>query len=365
MKILFDGQIFINQRFGGVSRYFSEIIKILRKDLHIDLPLLIHRNEYVKYSFELSNKTIDISRINFKGHHHILKIANFINKEYTKKILKQNNFDIFHPTWYDPYFLKLCNKPIVTTIHDLVHEKYRNDGNEVINHKKRSIEIATKIIAVSEYTKQTIIDAYDINPDNIDVVYHGGPLKMSKNSYLSNRWGNYILYVGRRNDYKNFYMFLKGVTNILVENATYNLVCVGNDLNEDEIKFAENLGIRHRIKTFHSSDKELYSLYHHAKVFVFPSKFEGFGIPILEAMKNGCPCSLSETTCFPEIAQNAASYFDPDDSKSIYESIKKIISDDIYRNSLVDLGSKRVKHFSWDKAAFDTKNVYESILNLK
>jgi glycosyltransferase involved in cell wall biosynthesis len=149
---------------------------------------------------------------------------------------------------------------------------------------------------------------------------------------------------------------LTSIADLLKSNNLF-LYCVGNSFTIEEKKlihrlelnaFVINMGIL--------SDNELANLYHNATCFVYPSLYEGFGIPILEAFKHKCPVVLSNTSCFPEIAKGAAIYFNPNDSKSIQIAIIEAIAN---RQSLIELGSKRIFDFSWDKAAELTSNVYK------
>ena len=140
------------------------------------------------------------------------------------------------------------------------------------------------------------------------------------------------------------------------------LVCVGSLFSRDEENFLVNSGIRQQVLAISVSDDLLYSLYRNALVFVFPSIFEGFGIPILEAFANNCPVCLSNSSCFPEIAGNAALYFNPEDRDSIYNSVKKIITDKKLASELINRGMERLSLFSWSKAAQQTLNVYKKIV---
>jgi len=179
---------------------------------------------------------------------------------------------------------------------------------------------------------------------------------------LPNTWGKYLLYVGKRGGYKNFDIFIKSITELLTEDKDLNLVCVGSPFNASENTLFQSLNISHKIQSIQADDITLNSLYHYARVFVYPSSYEGFGIPILEAFANGCPCCISEATCFPEVADNAAVYFAPNDEQTILNAIKKIVYNDSERNKLITKGQERLKQFSWKKAAQETEDVYRKII---
>jgi glycosyltransferase involved in cell wall biosynthesis len=113
---------------------------------------------------------------------------------------------------------------------------------------------------------------------------------------------------------------------------------------------------------FNLTDNQLAYVYSKALAFIFPSLYEGFGIPILEAFSCGCPVLLSNKSCFPEVAQDAAIYFDPQNSESILQAIEKVLIDKKLRSEKIEKGFKRLRDFSWQKMALHTENVYKSIL---
>ena len=106
----------------------------------------------------------------------------------------------------------------------------------------------------------------------------------------------------------------------------------------------------------------MYGLYKYALCFIFPSLYEGFGIPILEAFAAKCPMALSQSSCFPEIAENGAAYFDPNDEASMYQSINHLLFNSQLQKTLIDNGEQRLRYFSWDKCAFQHKELYLNLL---
>jgi glycosyltransferase involved in cell wall biosynthesis len=139
------------------------------------------------------------------------------------------------------------------------------------------------------------------------------------------------------------------------------IICVGNPFNDNEIQFLSRLKIRERFITIKASDQMLATLYENALAFVYPSYYEGFGIPILEAFFMKCPVLLNDSSCFKEIASDAALYFNSKSMSSIRTEINKIISDPSLRRSLINKGLERVSHFSWESSAKATANVYHNL----
>jgi len=357
MKVLYDYPS-VDMAYGGVARYVCEIMNELHKDIEVKTSILVTDNVYIKDLPFLKIKSLITDR-NFKGKGKVQKI---INTAYSNYKVLMNDFDIFHATFSDAYYLRKIKKPIVVTIHDMINEKladYHISHASHIESKKNLIYKSDHIIAVSHNTKKDILEIYPVNPDKITVIYHGPP--QSAKQIYKNELGDYILYVGRRTRYKNFNFFVESIIPLLLKNPDLKLVCIGSSFTNDEKEFLNKSGILKQAVSMGLSDDVLYSIYRHALVFVFPSIFEGFGIPILEAFANECPVCLSNSSCFPEIAGDAAMYFNPADSESIRESIDKIITDKDVANNLRKKGLERLSLFSWQKAAQETFDIYKKM----
>ena len=136
------------------------------------------------------------------------------------------------------------------------------------------------------------------------------------------------------------------------------MVCTGKPFSDSELQQISNYNIASNIIQIATKDKDLNELYSRALLFVYPSYYEGFGIPILEAYACNCPVALSNTTCFPEIAGDAGAFFNPYSINSIADTIINVISDKSKRTKLIKAGQERLKLYSWEKAARETENVY-------
>ncbi len=360
--VLYDSQVFDMQRFGGISRYFCEIIK--RLNIASDITVRYSINYYLT-AYNLGKHRIPLPRFIFK---HYRKQCINKNKKLGKAILSKDNEYLFHPTYYDPYFLKyIGNRPYVITVHDMIHEKfpfYFSDAEKVIKQKKEVISNANRIIAISENTKKDIIELLHINPDKIDVIYHSTSMKRYNDKYSLQLPLRYILFVGDRAPYKNFERFIEAISLVLPQYKDLSVVCTTPSFNKKEDTLIQNLNLTDRIHQIKASDKELSELYSRAELFVFPSLYEGFGIPILEAYACQCPVALSNTSCFPEIAGKAGIYFDPYSPNSIANSIMEILNNEKTKAQLINEGNKRLELYSWEKAALKTENVYKKILDI-
>lgn len=366
MKILYDYQG-LTQQVGGVSRCFCEYIKELSKENEVKIACPHTRNIYMQEI--LGRHPSALMRFPY-WKELTRKLAIPLNKTSAYFAVKRNDFDIFHPTMdWAYYYQDVIRKPYVLTIHDLIPEIYY--AKEPEKHKrlaswleirKACLKGATRVMCVSEHTKNDLLYYYDfLEPERIDVVYHG--IHPFKSQYSENNWGRYILYVGQRGAYKNFVFSLEALKPLLLDQIDLRIVCTGSPFSSDERMCLKQLGLENRIFcTGFVNDTMLASLYHNALTFIYPSKYEGFGIPILEAFVNSCPACISNTTCFPEVGGDAVSYFDPNDKVSILNAVSRVINDRQYSEELRVKGLVRSKSFTWKAAAEKVFNCYQLAL---
>jgi glycosyltransferase involved in cell wall biosynthesis len=360
MKILYDDQIFSMMTHGGVSRYHYELMKQLNiLDIDTELSVFFSNNYYLR------NKDVSshYSSLPFN-----LKIFNKTfpkyNRRFSIKKIKDHSFDIFHPTSYSDYFFDaLQKKPFVITVHDMITEIYEKN-NSINLIKKELITKADKIIAVSKHTKNDILNFTSIEEDKIDVIYHGSsfaPANCIDNNKIGNR--PYFLYVGGRQNYKNFDFLLKTFSVFSLKYDDVLLLCTGSDFSKKEKGKISELSLNNKVKSVTAkNDIEMSQLYSQAIALIFPSLYEGFGMPILEAFSCKCPVLLSDSSCFPEIALNAGLYFDPTDIDSLFEKMSMIFEDEVLRRDLIKKGIQRSTCFSWSDTAKNTLQTYNSVL---
>jgi len=366
MKVLFDNQIFILQKYGGISRYFFELMSYLNNNnFNFELPLAYSDNDYLKEkNFYSNSPLLSCEYLPFKK-----KIRRKVNDLKIKNVLRKQNFDLFHPTFYNPDFLKdLGNKPFIITVYDMINElfAYQFADDKIPEYKKLLVEKASKIIAISKSTKKDLIKLYGINEDKIEIIYLASSFKdrdfkIGNDIHLPEK---YILFVGNRGYYKNFEFFIKSISQLLVLDNKLKVICAGGPgFSEYEQALLSSLNIKENIIHYSiNNDMTLIQLYKNALAFVFPSLYEGFGIPVLEAFSCGCPVILSNTSSLPEIANDAAIYFDPKDEISIKDNIEKVIYNEELRKNLIKEGFIQLSKFSWDKTAEQTKKLYESVI---
>ncbi|MDR3253904.1 MAG: glycosyltransferase family 4 protein [Endomicrobium sp.] len=355
MKILYDYQLFCSQKFGGASQYFYELIRNSTGLFECELSGKYSENIYAQ---ELNfHKSFPIP-FSFKGK---WRLMNYLNKMDTVKKIKKEKIDIIHPTLYDPYIFRYRNIPVITTIHDMIYEKFPNyfpDAERMIQYKKESIKKANRINVNSEATRTDVLKYYPETEEKITVVYHA-----FSNNFFSyeEKKENYILFTGIRGGYKNFDRFVLAVAPILLK-YDLQLICTGKEFDKTEISLLESENIIDRTICKFASEKELIELYAKALIFVFPSLYEGFGIPILEAFAAGCPALLSNQSSLPEIGGEAAVYFDPSSIEEMRSKMEKVITSPELQKELIKKGREQVKKFSWGKCTQNTMAVYKSLL---
>lgn len=368
MKILYDHQIFTNQICGGISRYFYELMNHLsqNQDIKFEISLRYSNNYHLKNANFAKHKTF-FKDINFKGKSHIIT---YLNELHSKRLLINHDFDVFHPTYYNQYFLKYIDKkPFVLTVYDMIHELYPelfSSKDKTTERKKILTRKADIIFAISENTKKDLIEICDLPENKVKVTYLANSLISSNCLTIDKLTGKYdinkpyLLYVGSRNSYKNFWMLLDVYSNLFSEN--FDLICFGgNAFNKVELEKTTRIKTSHKAIQLSGSDDLLALLYKHAFCFVFPSLYEGFGIPPLEAMSMGCPVIASNASSIPEVVGDAAILFDPYSMDDLIRAIEYLY-DESKRNDLIKRGFEQEKKFSWAKMAKETLDIYKNML---
>jgi glycosyltransferase involved in cell wall biosynthesis len=244
-------------------------------------------------------------------------------------------------------------------IHELFQNYFYNDTITVKN-KKNMLLHADRIIAISENTKGDILRLYpEIDHEKIAVVYHGISYNILNNNEKKE---SYLLYTGQREGYKNFDTFIRAVAPLLLQ-YDLQLICTGKSFESSERMIIDDLHITERAICKFVPDTELLGLCSKAVAFVFPSLYEGFGFPVLEAFVSGCPAILANTSSLPEIGGNAALYFDPYSIEDMRSAIEKVISSPSLQSELIDRGREQVKKYSWKTCAAKTAKIYKTLEN--
>jgi glycosyltransferase involved in cell wall biosynthesis len=363
-KVLFDHQKFSEQKYGGISRYFSSLIDGVKRDEQFELQLgvLYTDNYYIKDERQPLNNGFGKLLLRGKSP----KIYKW-NKQYSKYLIKKGDFDVFHPTYFNPYFLKLIKKPYVITVHDMIYERlpdYFLTGDLLPVWKKRTIEAATGIIAISESTRNDLIEVLNVPADKIKVIHHGIDLDTALvTETVAGLPDKYILFVGERNNYKNFFRYIECCKQLSIDYPQLHFVFAGGGpFQISDSDFINRFNLADKCIQLNATDAQLNYLYQNAALFVFPSLYEGFGLPLIEAFKAGCPVAASNNSSFPEIGGNAISYFNPSDVQSIINACKLLLDSDTVRANYITNAFERVKLFPLQKQIDATLNFYKSVI---
>ncbi|MBP3290145.1 MAG: glycosyltransferase family 4 protein [Alistipes sp.] len=358
MKILFDHQIFASQTYGGVSRYFTEVIRRLPRSMWE--VSATHSNNHYARLYGVVNCREFLPHTNFR---HKGRLMAELGKPYSKYRLRYGEYDVFHPTNFDTYCLSSHGiRPMVVTYHDTNFITAHNPNRRMERLQRMALARADRVIAVSENTRRDILQHFDIAPERVCVIHHGvSRLADEEFAYRAAPARPYILYVGLRHSFKNFRTFALAFSLIAHRYPDLKVVCTREAFNGEEMALFRRLGIAERMQSIAADEPMLARLYTNARLFVFPSRYEGFGMPILEAMAYGCPCALSDSSCFPEIAGDAATYFPSDDAEAMADAIDALLTCEELRSTLRQRGRERVKQFTWERSAKQHLNLYLSL----
>lgn len=286
------------------------------------------------------------------------------------RLFFKKDIDVFFsPAHYAPRF---CPVPSVITIHDLSYLYYpedflKQDLYKLQHWTEYSIKQSAKIIAVSKTTKKDIIKAYSTSDDSIQVIYNGYQKRtgiQESKFKLKEITKPYFLYVGTLQPRKNILTLIQAFAQFKKLDPTFELIIAGKKgwMYERIFDEVSDLGLNHDVFfTDYVTDQQLAFLYENAYCFVLPSFYEGFGIPILEAMSYGCPVISSFSSSLPEVGDEACLYFDPNSVSDLVEKMQLIHEDSKLRKELIQKGKKRVKEFSWEKCGEETLTIIKSV----
>ncbi len=360
MRIGIDGRLW-NET--GVGRYIRSLFKYLPRDQEI--VWFFGKREFDTLEMPSSNWKKVLANV----HWHTLSEQLILPWIFAKE-----NLDLLHFPYFS--FPILYSGKFVVTIHDLIFDHYKTGkwstlpgwlytikkfGYHLINWV--SVFRAQKIFTLSQNAKNELISHYRARPDKVVVTYESGDLEDNRRDFYGDKFSQirslqpYILYVGNAHPHKNVPMLIKSMKYI----SDLKLVLIGNDKF-----FYPQLPANDKVIVIGEvPNNEIAAWYHFAAALVTASKMEGFGIPPLEAMSQGCPVIVSDIPVFHEVYANAAIYFDQNDPKDIAYVINKTIADKKLLTQQIILGHQQVKKYSWKKMTQETISIYESSFGLR
>lgn len=362
MRVAYDHQIFGWQRYGGISRYFFELARHIDVhegvDFKIVSPLFI--NEYLLAS-GLPVAGIHVPQIRRTG-----RLYREVNRWIAPIAMRHFNPDLVHETYYSQGTVAPRRAKVVITVHDMIHELFPADFSKWDATKKEkasAVKRADHVICVSENTRRDLVRILDVNPSKTSVVHHGYELSQAP-SGIRRCNEPYILYVGSRGGYKNFDSLLQAYAASGPLHKNFRLVAFGGGAltAREKTRIEELSGGRWSVLHLTGGDDVLADLYTFATAFVYPSLYEGFGIPPLEAMSCDCPVICADRSSLPEVVGNAAKLFNPETVDSLVEALNQVLFDSSIRQPLIDAGRLRCAAFSWRKCANETLELYKRVI---
>lgn len=358
-----DEQIFAIQAFGGISRMFAELARQYVHHGVSDVALLPFSAPIVN-RYVLDDPEVSTALGARAARNEWTALA-----RYFARLRVHPSADIIHNTFYLPHGLAPTRgaKRIVT-VHDMIPELLPSTRRRLdkLTLKRRYVDQADHVICVSEATRRDLLRVYPEVTAPITVVHHGVDARFTPGAdALPDLPDEYVLMVGHRGEYKDGAVLFRAFAEIARRFPTTHLVCVGGGpFSREEWTLLSELGLRDRVGQYPLSDPRLPAAYGNARIFVFPSRFEGFGLPALEAMACGAPTVLAESTSFPEVGADAVRYFPVGDSLALAEVMADVLADADLRRDLRERGIRRAGEFTWHRTAVATANVYRSTLEL-
>lgn len=365
MKVIYDAQIFAQQEFGGISRYIcalaSQMSHVPGLDVKIVAPL--HINQYLKDADRAIVTGVHVRRLPKTA-----RLIKALSAALCGPVSSMMRPDLVHETYYAQQPLCRSKVPHVLTVYDMIEERFHDSfaaGYPVAQLKKVAVSRADHVFCISENTRRDLQEMHSLDDDCLSVTYLGYDALPQTGVQAEDLIGSapFILHVGGRHGYKNFDGLLRAFAASPWLKANFRVVCFGaGALSPDELNLMAGLGLSaSQVIHVGGGDDRLAALYQAAAAFVYPSKYEGFGIPPLEAMSLDCPVICSNTSSIPEVVGDAGEYFDPCDQDSIRGSIEAVLQSSARRPELVALGRERCKRFSWERCAQETLAVYRRL----
>lgn len=360
MKIAYDSQIFLRQTYGGISRYFTKLENRINElpDVEARIFAPIHRNNYLINSYETNNFRLRLST--YPNRYGIGTILDAMSGAIATHQIHKYKPDLVHETFFSPLPLNKLTSKRVITVYDMIRE-IESPNSFKSKMKLSAILGADAVICISESTRQDLLRLVEIDPDKVSTIYLGADLPvLDSTPSVDQRISNgFLLYVGQRSGYKNFHKLLRSLSNSESMRMNFRLkVFGGGPFTNEENDLIRNLKLTNKVEKNDGSDEILFKLYSEATALIYPSTMEGFGIPILEAMASGCPVICGNLSSLPEVAGNAAAYFDPTSENSISAAIDETLASATLLSTMTARGLAQSAKFSWGNTALQTRDFY-------
>ena len=375
MKIGFDAKRAVNNK-TGLGNYSRLIIDVLSEyfpenDYLLYTPKIKENNRLKPFlernNIELCPPSDSIGRT-FSS---LWRVGKGIVKDYMR-----DQISLFHGLSNELPLAVKDSVPSVVTIHDLIFlhfpQFYKPIDCKIYNYKfRKACENASRIIAVSECTKRDIVNIYGTEPDKIDVVYQGcdesfkRECSIEEMSNVRRKYGlpdsDFVLYVGTVEERKNVLLAVKALRN-MDKNA--KLVIVGRETHyaRQVHEYVNKYGLEAKVLFRQIHFQDLPAVYQMARAFTYPSRYEGFGIPLLEALCSGVPVVAATGSCLEEAGGEGSIYVNPDDEEGLASALTKVMKDESLRNEMIIKGNEYAAKFTRKNISDNVMNVYKKVL---
>ena len=371
MSIYLDISAAVHHR-AGLGRYAQNLAQAMQARIPDQLAMFYNREQGIAPLPELKSLPTRTVALGYKPWRMLIWMGQLSQVPFNRLI---PGAQLFHAT--EHLLMPLKDIPTILTVHDLIFQ-HLPEHHKFLNRWYLNLTMplycrrATHLIAVSEATRQDLITTYKLPPEKVTVIYEAAdpqfcPQPQTKVEAVRAHYGlpqQFLLYVGTIEPRKNLIRLLQAWEILYLEGKAPPLVIVGKRgwLSDNFFAALENSPVRDAvILTGYVSDEDLPALYAAATVFIFPSLYEGFGLPPLEAMACGVPVACSNTASLPEVVGDAAMLFNPTATEEIIQVLSKLLNNTDLREALKKRGFERAAQFSWDRTARETLELYQKI----
>ncbi len=385
MRIAFDHQIFCLQTTGGIARYFCRLAEQLAgRHEQVGVFAPVYRNQYLTALPSGAVHGVGVKAYPPKTAGLVVGLNGLVSR----RMIRRWQPDIVHETYFSSTPSAPTGCPVVLTVFDMISELGTQADraspvtvalSEPVGGPSRCLDLsrsekyaavsrADHVICISEQTRQDLIRLFDTPPEKVSVAYlgcDGLPEATAADARAVAVQKPFLLYVGLRGGYKNFAMMLRGLACSRRLRHEFDVVAFGGgSLTTDEQALIRQLGLGdNQVRQIGGSDSDLAHLYQTARALVYPSTYEGFGLPPIEAMSQRCPVICSDRSSIPEVVGDAGEYFDPTQPESIAAAIERVVFSSGAIGALVAKGALRAQQFTWDQCAERHLGVYRSLID--